>query len=172
MLLNTSNFTISLRCKHTSTILIMQFFNDAISTRQLPHTLRLLQQHAPRVLKTKCFNPLNVTFRKEVVNTELGHLFEHILLSYLCEETIQAGATCALYDGVTYWNWNRYPKGNFKIVISQKLNKLILQRALVRSVQLTELLFTQINAQKVPTTVPTTQRPPLQPLAVRSVLTA
>jgi hypothetical protein len=150
----------------------MQFFNDAISTRQLPHTLHLLQQHAPRVLKTKCFNPLNLSFRKEVVNTELGHLFEHILLSYLCEETIEAGASCALYDGVTYWNWERYPKGNFKIVIGQKLNKSILQRALVRSVRLTELLFTQRETEKVPTTLSAMQQPLRQPLGVQSAISA
>lgn len=147
----------------------MQFFNQAISTHQFPHTLKFLQLHAPKVLKTKCFNPLHLTFKKEVVNTELGHLFEHILLSNLCEETITAGADSALFDGMTHWNWKRYPKGNFKIVLSGKIEKKIFENALLESVRITELLFTT-HAKDTVGLHTLQQQPLIRPLSESAVL--
>lgn len=170
MTLITSNFSLSIRTKSCSTVLILQFFNDAISTRQFPKTLKLLQAHAPNVLKTKCFNPLNLTFRKEVVNTELGHLFEHILLSYLCEEAISAGAKSALFDGVTLWNWKRYPKGNFKIVLAGKIDKAIFEAALLKSIRVTELLFSSHETDTVGILSTKRQQPLRRPLSQNPVL--
>lgn len=169
MLLTTANFSLQIRYKAHTTVLIMQFFNEAISTRQFPYTLQLLEQHAPKVLQTKCFNPLNLSFREEVVNTELGHLFEHILIQFLCEETIIAGADAALFDAETEWNWRRYPKGNFKIVVQGKVKKEILQRALLKSIRVVELLFaTQLNkTEKV--TDAMRQQPLVRPLSESSM---
>lgn len=164
MTLVTSNFSLAIKTKHASTIIIMQFFNEAISTRQLPHTLQFLQLHAPKVLKTKCFNPLNLTFKKEVVNTELGHLFEHILLSFLCEEKILAGSDSAIFDAVTHWNWNRFPKGNFKIVLQGKIDKKLLLAALTRSIKITELLFAVTTADSVKPALQMQQQPLVRPL--------
>ncbi len=164
MTLTTAHFSLVLRTKQNSTVLIMQFFNDVITTQQFPHTLQFLKLHAPKVLKTKCFNSLNLSFKQEVINTELGHLFEHILLSYLCEEKIEAGADSAIFDAVTHWNWKRFPKGNFKIVLQGKIDKKLLFTAVTRSIKITDLLFSTNTADTIGTSLATQQQPLVRPL--------
>ena len=169
MQLLTSNFSLLVRSKSHATILILQFFNNAISTKQFPRTLELLKMHAPKVLHTKCFNPSHLTFKKEVVNTELGHLFEHILLSFLCEEKIRAGADRAFFDGVTLWNWSRYPKGNFKIVVSGRIEKTILHAALLQTIHVIELLLSA-STESIEILNSHRQQPHLRPLSKSSLL--
>ncbi len=102
------------------TYLKMDVKNRVVNTRDLPKTLNILKKELPTVLRTKCYNYRNVPFRKEVVQTEVGHLFEHILLENLCIEVVNAGSTRAIFSGHTDWNWKIDRRGVFHIYIGTK----------------------------------------------------
>src|SRR5690554_307945 len=53
------------------------------TTAAFPHVVSILDQHIPSIFTGTCFNERNVPFREEVIDTELGHLFEHLVIEYL-----------------------------------------------------------------------------------------
>ncbi len=113
-----------------------------VNTSSIPHTVSFLETHAPTVLSTRCFNDLNLAFDKEVKATEVGHLFEHMLLEQLCALKISAGFASAVFNGRTYWNWERDPEGVFHIVIDiGKKEIALLLTALQNTIQLFESLL-------------------------------
>ena len=79
--------------------------------------MKILQRNLPQVLDALCFNDSNLPFDIEVKNTEMGHLFEHIILEYMCEEKIKNGFPKASFKGVTNWNWKKDIQGTFHIQI-------------------------------------------------------
>ena len=108
-------FSLTIMQRNTSTRIIMQLHRNEVNTSNLPFIVDLLKMNLPNVLATKCFNDDNLPFREEVRNTEIGHLFEHILLEYLCQLKIAKGFSRASYAGRTRWNWIKDPRGKFHI---------------------------------------------------------
>jgi hypothetical protein len=108
-------FSLSVTQKNTSTKIIMQLHSNEVNTSHIPFIVDLLKIKLPSVLLTKCFNDDNLPFCDEVRNTEIGHLFEHILLEYLCQLKIAKGHNRASFAGRTRWNWIKDPKGKFHI---------------------------------------------------------
>ena len=106
-----------------------------------PETFALLSSLEPKVLSTKCYNYLGIPFHEEVKQTEMGHLFEHILLEYLCQESIKAGAACAHFRGTTSWNWKKDPRGIYHIVISGHTGQELFRHALARTILLFETIL-------------------------------
>jgi hypothetical protein len=130
---NTGDFT---------TRITMQMKVHMVTTSALPHTHEFLVNHFPQVLNTRCFNDKNLPFCEEVKDTEIAHLFEHILLQYLYSEKSSRGYTNVVFNGRTYWNWNRDPHGNFKIMIDAgKLDLPWLSTSVKKSIALMESLF-------------------------------
>lgn len=126
--------------KHT-TYLRMRCFLSLTSTKQLTHTTRLLKKLVPSVLKTRCFNEKKLSFRKEVKNTQLGHLFEHILLDRLCEVKKKHGFKKVVHSGHTTWNWKEDERGTFHLFINTTQN----DRAYFRlALAHTEKIFSQL----------------------------
>lgn len=111
-------FSLDIMQKQTSTKIVMQMLYNQVNTRDIPHIVPLLEMHLPNVLLTQCFNDDGLPFHMEVRHTEIGHLFEHILLEYLCQAKIAKGATQASYSGNTKWNWIKEPRGVFHIKLS------------------------------------------------------
>src|SRR5579871_6993452 len=109
----------SLRVMHKAdhTLLVMKAFTKYVTTKEIPQTYHILKQELPHVLSSRCFNDQQLPFSEEVKATELGHLLEHILLQYLCQEKVAFGFEEATYNGITKWNWKRYPYGTFTITI-------------------------------------------------------
>jgi len=95
----------------------MQLHTVFVNTCDFPETLEFLKNNYPSVLKTQCFNDKNLPFETEVVATEIGHLFEHILIDTLCSLKIKKGARTAIFNGTTSWNWLENPRGSFLIYI-------------------------------------------------------
>src|SRR5579862_8893482 len=73
-------FSLAITQKRTSTQIIMDVLYNQLNTSEIPYLLDVLQENLPSVLLTTCYNDLNLPFSVEVRNTEIGHLFEHILL--------------------------------------------------------------------------------------------
>ncbi len=120
----------------------MQVFTKEVHTGKMSHTLPTLKKLLPTILKSTCFNENNIPFSIEVLRTELGHLFEHILLEYLCQLKLRKGYEEAMFSGTTDWNWNKYPRGTFQITVSVGEEDLdIFPEAFMKTVTLFELLM-------------------------------
>lgn len=136
------NFELFLQPTKTITRLQMQVPADLITTKTFPNTLAVLQQEAPSVLETKCFNSLNLPFCEEVKNTETAHLFEHLLIDFMALEKIKAGWEEATFSAVTKWNWRKNPVGLFTIAVqSHRSDQEYFNRALLKTITVMEKIF-------------------------------
>ena len=108
-------FSLAIIQKQTRTKIIMDLLYNQINTKEIPFIEDLLKENLPSVLAATCYNDLDLPFDEEVRNTEIGHLFEHILLEYLCQNRLAKGAKRATFSGRTKWNWTRDPFGRFHI---------------------------------------------------------
>jgi hypothetical protein len=88
-------------------------------TSHFPETVSLLDNHLPSILECECFNTEGLPFHQEVKATEMGHLFEHIILEHLCDDKLATGHSSADFSGRTYWDWATNAIGTFHIKISK-----------------------------------------------------
>lgn len=108
-----------------------------LSTENLPLTENILKETLPSIFRSVCFNNGELPFNIEVKNTETAHLFEHILLEYLCMYKLKKGYKCVKFCGETCWNWKIDEVGVFHIVVSSTLEeKEIFCKALEKSMGL------------------------------------
>lgn len=114
----TDFFTLDLKQNKSNLRITMKLFGKEVNTRSLPNTFAILKKELPSVLHTQCFNDDGLPFATEVKKTEIGHLFEHILLEYLCLLKLSSGSRFATFKGNTHWNWERDPWGTFHIDIN------------------------------------------------------
>lgn len=96
----------------------MKLFTPHIHTDSLPSTHSTLLKILPSVFHSKCFNDKNLAFAEEVKNTEIGHLFEHILIEYLTKLKRFYHKKNVSFSGTTSWDWTQDEKGVFNITIS------------------------------------------------------
>ena len=137
----TTYFDLSLQ-ESTSTIAItLHIQGDKMTTAHMPYLQRVLKGELPTILRAKCFNEKDIPFHKEVLCTELGHLFEHILLEYLCIAKIRIGCQEAIFSGITKWDWNKDPYGTFHIDLDIEKDDVIF---LTLALQKTTHLFQKI----------------------------
>ena len=135
-------FSLAIIQKQTKTKIIMDLLYNQINTKEIPFIEDLLKENLPSVLAATCYNDLDLPFDEEVRNTEIGHLFEHILLEYLCQNRLAKGAKRATFSGRTKWNWTRDPFGRFHIHLTcGKKDADILPVALEQTVSLMKVLL-------------------------------
>jgi hypothetical protein len=145
-----SLFSLSLTQQEELMYMKMQTHTHFVNTADLPRTLPILKKLCPRVLKTKCFNENNLPFREEVKQTEIGHMFEHVILAYLSEMYATKGIMNVVFNGQTNWNWQIDKRGTFHIYISP-INRMpsILQHAVYKAVIVTEIIMKSNGGIKV-----------------------
>lgn len=120
---NLSNhFSLYVKQEPETTCIIMKMTTGVLTTKNLPQTFGILQKELPTILLSECFNDKNLSFSKEVKKTEIGHLFEHILLEYLCVLKLEQGFDEAEFCGTTNWDWLNDERGTFHITISSGQN--------------------------------------------------
>ncbi len=153
---STSLFTVDVCHGRKGTHLILDFFVPKIYTSELPNTLPVLWELLPSIYKSQCFNEGNLTFCEEVKDTEIGHLFEHILLEFLCITKLKRGFECSEYSGVTNWNWKKERKGKFHVKIDLGISDYeIFKEAIEKSIYLMNLILTgSITKDRNTNTVP------------------
>lgn len=136
------SFSSHVRHTITKTHITMRVFTKEVHTGSMRNTLPILKKQLPTILQSTCFNEGNIPFRVEVTRTELGHLFEHILLEYLCQLKLLSGSEEAVFSGTTDWNWNKYPRGTFQITVSVgKEDRDIFPQAFEKTSQLFETII-------------------------------
>lgn len=133
---NNYNYSISLKVGEKTSYINMVIHDNRLLTSDFPQTYQVLLKLAPDVLMTHCFNEQGLPFKQEVINTELAHLFEHILIQKLSTLRKSCGKN-STYSGTTYWNWNEEPEGVFHIKLNCGVNDAdILESALVFSIDI------------------------------------
>ncbi len=113
-------YYLEVKHKKRSIEITMRMLTPVFYTSQVQKTVRMLRQSLPSVLRCQCFNNAGFPFHHEVKDTEMGHLFEHLIIEYMCHEKLKSGARSATFSAVTYWNWNKDPRGTFHIEIDAK----------------------------------------------------
>jgi hypothetical protein len=137
-----SFFTLDVKAtpKHTSITMHLKY--PVVNTAKIPATYTVLKKMLPTILISQCYNEGNLPFYKEVRETEIGHLFEHIILEYLCEGKLANGCNEAAYAGKTNWDWLHDPYGTFHIVISSGEEDIdIFPHALEKSISLLKYIL-------------------------------
>lgn len=146
--IDTHLFSLYLSLHKDTIVTTMKLLVPIVNTCELPHTFHFLYKSLPSILKSQCYNPDNLPFHKEVQQTEIGHLFEHILLEYLCLIKLELGYQKASFRGRTDWNWKKDPKGTFHIFITiNSKDLLFLPQALDKSILLLKSLMTPQKPQ-------------------------
>lgn len=130
-------FTLSIRELKTRVRMEMFVGRDMVNTQNLPCVVSELQKRIPEIFTTKCFNYKNQPFIEEVKNTELGHLFEHILLEKFCTNKAAFGYSDFTIRGFTTWDWYKYPRGTFHITVNiKRLERAIFYQSLNQSISI------------------------------------
>jgi hypothetical protein len=130
-------FSFDVYPRKKSTKITMKMLIPTVTTEGIPTIIPILKTHLPSILRSKCFNENNYRFSKEVKNTEIGHLFEHIMLEYLSDFKYALGIKGAIYNGLTRWNWVREERGVFHIEIDAgREDKDIFELAVQKSTKL------------------------------------
>lgn len=143
-------FSLKIRYHKQATRIRMSLLIPTVNTKEVPHTVELLTQYLPSVLNSTCFNDDQLPFAVEAQSTEIGHLFEHILLEYLCYFKLLKGYTNAEYSGVTKWNWERDPWGVFHITINTGYDDWeIFSQATQQSIVLLEMILCSSHASSL-----------------------
>src|SRR5437868_15160394 len=84
--IHSNYFKLSVKQKSSETYVKMVLFSPTVNTYMIPQTHKILLKFLPRIYLSKCFNEKGLSFSQEVKKTEIGHLFEHILLEYIFEQ--------------------------------------------------------------------------------------
>ena len=135
-------FTIHKGFRHTK--ICMESKTSIVNTYQLPLTEYILEKNLPSIFKSKCYNDFNLPFNVEVKRTEIGHLFEHIMLEYICQTKISKGEELVSVSGITDWNWKEECFGTFNITIkigSQDFD--VFFDSLQKSIELFQIILNQ-----------------------------
>ena len=89
---------------------------DAFLTGEAPRMPRILFRMFPYLAAQRCYNDLSLSFRREAENTEIPHLFEHLLLEI--QKQVRRGiVNPSPISGETEWNWTVDPRGRFHVTV-------------------------------------------------------
>jgi hypothetical protein len=132
----------------------IQFFTPFYTTKPLPQTITILETLLPRIFQHKCFNNCNRSFKAEATETELGHLFDHIMLEYLGRFKFDSeGNTKIKLRGLTEWDWLQDPKGIFHISLNSKIeDSYLLQKSIQQTTQMMESILLSNTTLTLPQT--------------------
>lgn len=75
---------------------------------------RRLFKMFPRMAAQRCSNGRDYSFRREAQDTEIPHVFEHLILEI--QDQVHRGAGVP-FAGETQWNWTRDPRGRFYVTV-------------------------------------------------------
>lgn len=153
-IINSPYFDLSLTIDSKSAEMVMSLKTSFQTTKSLPHTYETLNTYLPGVLCTKCFNADNLPFEEKVKDTNIAHLFEHILLEYLIDERKKDNCDEKVtYRGVTTWDWRegKDPVGTYRITVSVSQEEtMVLHNALRKAIELVERLLKGMQPAPAP----------------------
>ncbi|MDX1932905.1 MAG: hypothetical protein SFU56_09900 [Capsulimonadales bacterium] len=114
---------------------------DCFLTSQMPHITRGLFRLIPRLASHTCHNGKGKSFRQECRNTEIPHLFEHLIIEL--QLMAQQNADDHL-RGETEWNWQQDPYGRFHVTVEYQDEMLA-----IGSIRLAERILAALDRRDV-----------------------
>jgi hypothetical protein len=115
--------------------------SEAILTADAPHMPRVLFRMFPYLAAQRCYNEMQLSFRQEALNTEIPHLFEHLLLEV--QKQVRRGiANPEPFSGSTEWNWTVDPRGRFHVTVGYE-NEIVA----LASIRLCERLMLCVDSR-------------------------
>lgn len=108
-------------------------FRHHLYSGQLPTLAPSLVSMLPSLREHLCTNARGLSFEEELRDTELGHVFEHVMLAILADRGV-----CT--RGQTTWNWHRDPVGTYHVTLSTGRRLLVKESLLVAQAIFTNVL--------------------------------
>lgn len=129
-------------------------FRHSLYSSQVDRLRAHLLDMLPSLREHICYNRSGLPFTEELENTELGHVFEHVVLAIL-----ERRGLCT--SGQTTWNWHRDPIGTYHVTISTGKKHLVKEGILVAQTILTNVLVGPVVQIRLPEAESTPRRQPL-----------
>ncbi len=112
-------------------------------TTDTPRMPRILFRMFPYLASQRCYNDLSLSFRQEALQTEIPHLFEHLLLEV--QKQVRRGiVNPAPIRGETEWNWTIDPRGRFHVTVGYD-NEIVA----LASIRLAERLMKALDSREI-----------------------
>ena len=116
---------------------------DAFLTCEAPRMPRILFRMFPYLAAQRCYNDLHISFRREAENTEIPHLFEHLLLEI--QKQVRRGIVNPNpISGETEWNWTIDPRGRFHVTVGYD-NEIVA----LASIRLAERIMCSLDTREI-----------------------
>jgi hypothetical protein len=109
-------------------------FRNRLYSSQVDDIATRLCEMLPTLTDHRCINRHGLPFTEELNDTELGHVFEHVVLELLSQREIYA-------RGQTTWNWERDAIGTYQVTISSGKRIAIKECVLIAQAIFTNLLL-------------------------------
>ncbi len=109
-------------------------FRNRLYSSQIEGFGQALINMLPSLSDHICHNRSGLPFAEEVRDTELGHVFEHVVLAVPRQRGIHT-------RGQTTWNWHRDPIGMYRITIHTGKRLLVKESVLIAQAILTNALI-------------------------------
>lgn len=118
-------------------------FRHQLYSSQVPELANNLLTMIPSLRNHLCENRNGLRFEEEVRDTELGHVFEHVVLALLHARGYHL-------RGHTTWNWHREPLGTYQVTINTGKKLLIKESLLLAQAILTNALIGPVLRFTIP----------------------
>jgi hypothetical protein len=129
---------------HGKIIVKLEFKDIPLTTDSFPNIQSVLNTYLPSIFQNECYNPQNLSFFEESKRTEIGHLFEHVLLEYMCLIKIPYVKEVT-FSGRTYWNPQNL-NGCFRVEVKCNIHDWpIFNIALKKAIKLMDKIFLTSN---------------------------
>lgn len=109
-------------------------FPHRLYSSQVPRIAERLLQSLPSLAEHRCQNRNGLPFVEELEDSELGHVFEHVVLELLADRGVYT-------RGQTTWNWDRDPIGTYQVTISTGKRRAVKESLLMAQAVFTNLLL-------------------------------
>jgi hypothetical protein len=142
MVIQARDFTVRFM-KPTKKFWLLQFniSPQFCSTSQFPQLSNDLRVLLPEIMVAQCDNAKDLPFCEELKETQTAHLFEHMVLEYLCKLRLRCGFGEASYEGRTFWDTLIATGENSLIAISRHGES---KQEFAEAVTLSQQLLTQL----------------------------
>lgn len=112
-------------------------------TSYSPNMPRILFRMFPYLAAQRCYNEQGNSFRREALDTEIPHLFEHLLLEI--QKQVRRGIYADVsISGETEWNWSIDPRGRFHVTVGYD-NEIVA----LASVRLAERIINALDSKEI-----------------------
>jgi hypothetical protein len=116
---------------------------DAYLTTHAPNMPRILFRMFPYLAAQRCFNQHGKSLRREALDTEVPHLFEHLLLEI--QKQVRRGIRANIsITGETEWNWSIDPRGSFHVTVGYD-NEIVA----LASIRLAERIINALDSKEI-----------------------